>query len=74
MVRTNTVLGTNTTNVCWRTVRNGLMCEKCKAIDINIARCTQLKELVTEQLFVDGLVDLLKGYLAEKLALHPQAP
>jgi len=50
------------------------MCEKCKVIDIHIARCTQLKDLVTDQLFVDGLVELLKGYLAEKLALHPQAP
>ena len=50
------------------------MCEKCKAIDIHIARCTRLKDLVTDQLFVDGLVDLLKGYLAEKLALHPEAP
>jgi hypothetical protein len=49
------------------------MCDKCKAIDVHIVRCSRLKGQVTDKLLVDGLVDLLKGYAAEKNALHPVA-
>jgi hypothetical protein len=46
------------------------MCEKCKAIDAQIATCERLKRQVTDKLLIDGLADLLKDYSAEKAALH----
>lgn len=49
------------------------MCEKCKEIDVQIARCERLYGQVTDKLLLDGLVDMLKGYAAQKAALHPVA-
>jgi hypothetical protein len=49
------------------------MCEKCKAIDAQIASCKRLKGQVTDKLLVDGLATLLKDYSAEKVALHAEA-
>lgn len=47
------------------------MCDKCKELDAQIARCERLRGQVTDKLLLDGLIDLVKTYLAEKLDLHP---
>lgn len=49
------------------------MCKKCKEIDVHIARCERLQGQVTDKFLIDGIVDLLKEYVAEKVALHPVA-
>jgi|HubBroStandDraft_6_1064221.scaffolds.fasta_scaffold2583540_1 hypothetical protein len=46
------------------------MCEKCKAIDAQIATCERLKHQVTDKLLIDGLANLLSDYSVEKAALH----
>lgn len=48
------------------------MCDKCRVIDVNIARCTRLRDQVTDKFFIDGLTDLVKSYSEAKAALHPQ--
>lgn len=47
------------------------MCEKCKQIDVQIARCERLQSQITDKFFIDGLVGLIKGFLAEKIRPHP---
>jgi hypothetical protein len=49
------------------------MCEKCKEIDIRIARFERLIDQTTDKTFLAGVVELLKIYSAEKAALHPIA-
>jgi hypothetical protein len=49
------------------------MCEKCKEIDANIVRCERLKSQTTDKIFLAGVAEILKNYLAEKVALHPVA-
>jgi len=44
------------------------MCEKCKEIDVQVARCERLSGYVTDKLFVDGLAELVKGYRENRLA------
>lgn len=46
------------------------MCDKCKKLDFDIARCEDLKLCVKEQLFVEGLQALIESYRQEKLTLH----
>jgi hypothetical protein len=47
------------------------MCEKCKEIDAHIARYELLRGQKTDVIFLAGLAEVLKNYLAEKVALHP---
>ena len=49
------------------------MCDKCRELDVQIARCKRLHGQVSDKLLLDGLIDLVKTYLAEKVALHPEA-
>ena len=46
------------------------MCRKCKELDVQIVRCERLRDQVTDKLLLDGLIDLVKAHLADKLALH----
>ena len=48
------------------------MCEKCKEIDAHIARCELLRGQKTDVIFLAGLAEVLKNYLAEKIAMHPR--
>jgi hypothetical protein len=49
------------------------MCEKCKEIDIHIARYERLKGQTTDKIFLAGVAEMLKNCFAEKAALHPVA-
>lgn len=71
--RMNTGPGTKTTTTCWRMAGVRTMCEKCRTIDVNIARCTRLRDQLTDEFFIEGLTDLMKSYSAEKATLHPAA-
>lgn len=46
------------------------MCDKCKKLDFDIARCEDIKLRVKEPLFADGLQALIESYREEKSALH----
>lgn len=46
------------------------MCDKCKKLDFEIARCEQLKLRTVEPLFVEGLEALIESYRKERQALH----
>jgi hypothetical protein len=48
------------------------MCERCKEIDAQIAHFAQLQREKTDKVFLAGLAEVLKNYLAEKAALHPE--
>jgi hypothetical protein len=48
------------------------MCDMCKKLDFDIARCEDLKLRIEEPLFVDGLEALVQSYREEKLALHTE--
>jgi hypothetical protein len=45
------------------------MCEKCKDLDVHIARCERLKAEVRDEALAE-VADLLEDYRAEKAALH----
>ena len=47
------------------------MCDQCKKLDFDIARCENLKPRIEEQFLVSGLDALIESYREEKLALHP---
>ena len=48
-------------------------CKPCaKEIDAHIARFERLKDQTTDKIFLAGVAELLKNYLAEKVALHPK--
>ena len=49
------------------------MCNKCKQIDVQIARCERLQSQITDKFFIDGLVELVKSFVAEKTRLHRAA-
>ena len=49
------------------------VCEKCKEIDIHIARYERLKGQTTDKIFLAGVAEMLKNCFAEKAALHPVA-
>ena len=49
------------------------MCDKCKELDFEIARCEQLKLRAKEPLFAEALEALLESYRKERLALHAGA-
>jgi hypothetical protein len=49
------------------------MCNRCHELDVQIARYERLRSQVTDNRLIDGIVDMLKGYAAEKAALHPVA-
>ena len=46
------------------------MCDKCKELDFEIARCEQLKLRTKEQMFLEALEALVESYRKERLALH----
>lgn len=46
------------------------MCDKCKKLNFDIARCEQLKRRTEEPLFIEGLDALIESYRKERLALH----
>ena len=47
------------------------MCEKCREIDVQIAHYESLRGQTTDKIFLAGVTEILKNYLAEKVALHP---
>lgn len=47
------------------------VCEKCREIDANIARCERLKVQAFDKVFLAGLDEVLRNYRADKIALHP---
>ena len=49
------------------------MCEKCAELDFRIDRCRRLIAVATDQIAIEGIDALVKSYMAEKAALHPQA-
>jgi hypothetical protein len=49
------------------------VCEKCSEIDLHIARYEGLKGQTTDRVFLAGVAEILRNYLAEKVALHPPA-
>jgi hypothetical protein len=48
------------------------MCEKCKEIDVHIARYESLKGQTTDKIFLAGVDELLRNYRIKKAALHPE--
>ena len=48
------------------------MCDKCKKLDFDIARCEDIKLRVKEPFFTDGLQALIESYREEKSALHAE--
>jgi hypothetical protein len=46
------------------------MCDKCKKLDFQIARCEDLRLRTEEPLFVEGLEALIESYRHERSALH----
>jgi hypothetical protein len=49
------------------------VCEKCNEIDVQIAHYERLKGQTNDRVFLAGVVEVLKNYLADKVALHPVA-
>ena len=47
------------------------MCEKCIEIDKKILRYERLS-VVTDQLTIDGIKELIKRMKAQQAALHPE--
>ncbi|MBN8986693.1 MAG: hypothetical protein J0H42_00505 [Rhizobiales bacterium] len=54
--------------------KQGIMCEKCDAIDKTIERYRQIQQRVLDQQLIDGTKKLIAELEAEKAALHAPDP
>jgi hypothetical protein len=48
------------------------MCEQCVEIDKKIEHHRRLASLITDQLTLDGIKQLIERMQAQKAALHPE--
>jgi hypothetical protein len=53
-------------------MRNKGMCDQCFEIDKKIDHYRTLASLITDQLMLDGIKQLIERMQAQKAALHPE--